>query len=290
MIGDVDVVLDARAEVGEGPIWDDRLERLIWVDIYRGAVHLLDPASGLDEAVSAGQTVGVAVPSQRGDVVMAVRDGFQRLDLASGTSEWLADVERELSGNLMNDGACDQAGSFIAGTANEAEEPGRAGLYRLREDHSVEQLLGGVTLSNGIDWSPDGRRMYYVDSALQRIEVFDYAPDSPLENRRVLVDIPPGQGMPDGLTVDADGFLWLAMWEGSAVHRFAPDGTLDRVIELPVSQVTSCAFGGKNLDQLFVTSASWQFDQAAWLREPHAGAVFAVEAGAVGQSPTRFAG
>lgn len=286
----VDVALDARAEVGEGPVWDGERQRLIWVDIYRGEVHLFDPVSGGDEALSVHRAVGIAVPSERGDLVMAVRGGFQRLDPTSGRADWVAEVEAELPENVMNDGACDQAGCFLAGTTSESGRRGVGSLYRLRPDDSVERLLEGVTLSNGIDWSPDGRRMYYVDSDLQRIDMFDYASESALANRRVFVDVAPELGMPDGLTVDSDGYVWLAMWDGAAVRRFSPEGALDRVVELPVSQVTSCAFGGKHLDQLFVTTASWRFDEEAWLREPRAGAVFMVETGTVGQTQTRFAG
>lgn len=286
----LDIALDAHAEVGEGPVWHAARERLLWVDIYRDAVHILDPDTGGDRVMDAGRHVGAVVPAAGGALVLAVSDGFARLDPATGRTELVAAVEADVPGNLMNDGACDRQGRFLAGTTSFDETPGAGALYRLNPDLTVDTMLPAVTLSNGIDWSPDGRLMYYVDSALQRIDLFDYAGDGSLSRRRTFVEIPPDAGMPDGLAVDAGGFVWVALWGGAAVRRYAPDGGLDRIVTMPVSLVTSCAFGGPDLADLYITTASWELDDAALRREPHAGAIFVTRPGVAGQAPTPFAG
>jgi sugar lactone lactonase YvrE len=288
--GTVDVALDARAEVGEGPVWDDAREQLVWVDIYRGEVHLLDPVLGRDRTFAVGQPVGVARPTADERLVLAVRDGFALLDPDSERIEPLADVEADLPGNLMNDGACDRSGRFLAGTTSLEESPGAGALYRLNEDFSVEQVLGSVTLSNGIDWSPDGSRMYYIDSVLQRIDMFAYGPNGDLGDRRTLVEIPVEEGMPDGLTVDAEGCIWVGLWGGGAVRRYSPSGDLDRILEIPARLVTSCGFGGRDMRDLYITTSTWEMDAAAIAHEPHAGAVFVAQPGVTGLPPTRYSG
>lgn len=286
---DVDVALDAHAEVGEGPVWDAGRERLVWVDIYRDAVHLFDPATGADQAIDVGQHVGVARPAASGGLVLAVRDGFAHLDPATGRIELLAAVEADVPGNLMNDGACDRRGRFLAGTTSVEETPGAGALYRLTADLTVQIVLAGVTLSNGIDWSPDGTLLYFVDSALQRIEAFDYAADGGVSGRRTFAEIPPGAGMPDGLTVDVEGCVWVALWGGSAVRRYTPRGELERTVDVPAQLVTSCAFGGTDLEDLYITTSTWELDAAALRDQPHAGAVFVARPGVRGLLPTPFA-
>ncbi len=286
---EVDVALDAHAEVGEGPVWDVGRERLVWVDIYRDAVHLFDPVTGADHAIDVGQHVGVARPAAGGGLVLALRDGFAHLDPATGRLECLAAVEADVPGNLMNDGACDRRGRFLAGTTSVEETPGAGALYRLTGDLTVQVVLAGVTLSNGIDWSPDGTLLYFVDSALQRIEAFDYASDGGVSGRRTFAEIPPGAGMPDGLTVDAEGCVWVALWGGSAVRRYTPGGELERTVDVPAQLVTSCAFGGTDLEDLYITTSTWELDAAALRDHPHAGAVFVARPGVRGLLPTPFA-
>jgi sugar lactone lactonase YvrE len=273
--------------VAEGPVWDAARKVLVWVDIYRGEVHLFDPASGQDTAFGVGQPVGAAATTTSGDLILALRDGFGRLDPATGELRMVAAVEADRGDSLMNDGKCDRAGRFLAGTTTLSEAPRAGTLYRLNPDCTVETVLADVTLSNGIDWSPDGTVMYYIDSHLQRVEMFDYAADGRVSRRRTFAEITAAAGMPDGLTVDAEGYVWVALWGGAAVHRFTPDGELDRVVRLPVSFVTSCAFGGADLEELYITSSSWQFDAARFRAEPLAGALFVTRPGAVGLAPTQ---
>lgn len=284
-------MLDAHAEVGESPVWDADRDELIWVDIPRGLVHRLDPASGRNQPFAAGQPVGAVALRSAGGLVLAMRDGFGLLDTAAHEVRLVRGVEPDRPGNRMNDGGCDGRGRFWAGTMAVDETRHAGSLYRLDPDLHVEHVLGETTISNGIDWSLDGHTMYYVDSAVGGVDCFDYdAEVGAVSSRRRLVDVPAADGLPDGLTVDAEGFIWVALWGGSAVHRYGPDGTLDAVVPLPVTQVTSCAFGGADLDELFVTSAAEGIAEDQLRRQPHAGGVFRVRPGCRGRAPNRFGG
>ena len=286
----VELVLEARADLGEGPRWDSRRQRLLWVDIMRGRVHVFTPSTGACRNVSVGRPVGALAGSSDGSLVLAVAGGFARFDLDSKRFEMLATVEADRPQNRMNDGACDGAGRFWAGTMALDERPGAGMLYRLDPDLTVHTMLTGVTISNGLDWSLDGRRMYYVDSPTRRIDVFDFdVAAGSIANRRPLVEVPADAGVPDGLTVDAAGFLWVALWGGAALRRYAPDGTLERVVPLPVTHPTSCAFGGAALDELYVTSARVALTAEQRARQPQAGGVFRLRPGVAGRPAHLFA-
>jgi sugar lactone lactonase YvrE len=187
----------------------------------------------------------------------------------------------------MNDGGCDPQGRFYCGSIAYDQAPGRASLYRLDTDHSVSLVFGDVTISNGIDWSPDGGTAYYVDTPTRRIDAFDHDPSKGLSGRRTFIEIPDGAGFPDGLTVDSEGHVWVALYAGSAVHRYRPDGVLDGVVELPVSQVTACTFGGDALDELFITTTRENLPDDV---QPQAGAVFRYPTAVRGRPVTAFAG
>ena len=286
---DVEVVLDARAELGEGPRWDPRGQRLFWVDIMARRVHAFRPEKHACWSVDVGKPVGALAGAADGSLVLAVAGGFARLDFESGRTTELAAVEADRPQNRMNDGACDPAGRFWAGTMALDEGAGKGGLYRLDADHTVHTMLTGVTISNGIDWTLDGRRMYYVDSPTRRIDVFDFdGPGGAITNRRLFAAIPADAGIPDGLTVDAEGFVWLALWGGGALHRYAPDGTLERRVPLPVSHPTSCAFGGAALDELYVTSARRPLSAEERKKESAAGGLLRLRPGVKGRLPNLF--
>lgn len=291
MTGGVELVLDARAELAEGPVWDARTGRLIWLDIMRGRVHRFDPASGRSETREVGQPVGAAAPAADGAIVLAVRDGFARLDYDSRRIGMIAEVEADRPENRMNDGACDPAGRFWAGTMALDCRRGAGALYRLDPDGGVTTMLRDVTISNGIDWSDDGRVMYFIDSATQRVDAFDFDPErGAMSRRRPIVTVAPESGMPDGLTIDAEGFLWVALWGGGAVHRYSPGGALDGVIRLPVTHPTKCAFGGPDLTDLFVTTATIALSPDERARQPHAGGLFRARPGIRGRPANVFAG
>jgi sugar lactone lactonase YvrE len=286
-----ELFLDARAELGEGVRWHAAAGRLIWVDIMAGKVHLVDPVSGLTETFDIGQPVGAAAPAKSGGAILAVRDGFARLNFNTGAVEMVAEVERDRPNNRMNDGACDAAGRFWAGTMSMNDAPGEGSLYRLDPDGRVHTMLRSVSISNGIDWSLDNRLMYYIDSPTRRIDVCDFdLPSGSLANRRPFVKIDRGDGFPDGLTVDAEGAVWVALWDGGAVRRYTPDGVLDGVIRLPVTRPTTCAFGGSDLAALFITSAWTELPEEERQRQPAAGGMFRHRPGVTGRPAHPFGG
>ena len=281
----VEPALGLKLQLGESPVWDASTGVLYVVDIPAGRVISVDVEHGSHTSVEVGQPVGAVAPRLSGGLVAACRDGFGLLDPASGRYETIALVEDQVVQNRMNDGKVDPSGRFWAGTQATDLRSGAGALYRLDQDRGVTQVLSGVTISNGIAWSPDHRTMYYIDTATGGVDAFDYDDsDGTVRRRRRLVDVSTGE--PDGMTVDADGRLWVALWGGWAVHCYTPDGKLDGVLQLPVSHVTSCAFGGSGLTDLFVTTSSHDEhgplppDQR--LREPLAGTVFVAQPGTAG--------
>jgi sugar lactone lactonase YvrE len=218
--------------------------------------------------------------------VVATERGFSLVDEGAGIRSlgalW-ADP-----GIRMNDGACDPQGRFYAGSMAYDESPGRGNLYRLDPSHDVTVVLTGVTVSNGLGWSPDGKTAYYIDSPTRRIDVLRFDPETGrFANRRPLVAVPEGDGVPDGLSVDSEGGIWVALWHGSALHRYLPDGSLDGTLSLPVSNPTSCAFGGVDLDTLFITTSAQSVSLDV---EPAAGALFSCRPGFSGQPIGTFLG
>jgi sugar lactone lactonase YvrE len=257
----------------------------------RGHVHEFDPITGADRIVDVGQPVGAVALTERGDWIVAARDGFHRVDPQSGRLTLVAHVEADEPDTRMNDGAVDARGRFWAGTMGMDGQRGRGTLYRLDPDGSVHAMLAPVSISNGLDWSPDDRLMYYIDLVTRRVDVFDFDADAgAIANRRTFVTIEDGAGWPDGLIVDAAGDVWVALWEGAAVRRYSPGGALRETFAFPVSRTTKCAFGGAHLDELYVTTAWIGLDEAGRGAEPLAGAVFRLRPGARGRAARRFAG
>jgi sugar lactone lactonase YvrE len=223
--------------------------------------------------------------------VLAVRDGIAVTSDTGEDFEIAAPVERDIPGNRMNDAKCDPAGRLLAGTMAFDLSPHSAALYRVEPDWSFEEISRDVTQSNGIAWSPDGGRMYFIDSATQGIDVFDYdAGTGSAGNRRRLVTIDPAHGIPDGMTADDQGNLWVACFGGAAVRRFSPAGEELDQVHFPVTQVTSCAFGGPGLADLYVTTAAYRLSPGQLRGEPHAGATFVCRPGAAGLPAPSFAG
>jgi len=285
------LAVDAQAELGEGPLWDDDAGCLYFVDILAGRVHRFDPRNGAARTYEVHRLVGAVAATDRGDLVLAVRDGFARLDLETGAVQDLARLPSDASDLRMNDGKCDPAGRFWAGTMALDERAGAGALYRLDPDGVVSTILSSVTISNGLDWSADGRRMFFIDSPTQRIDVFDFDPArGTIANRRPFVQIAPDAGMPDGLTVDAEEHVWVSLWGGGAVHRYRPDGSLDAAVGLPVAFPTSCVFGGADLRDLYITTAAVRLSAEERARQPAAGGVFRCRPGPAGRRANRFKG
>ena len=292
----VEIVQDAPATLGECPVWDPRTETLHWVDIRAGLVHRFSPSGGADLVLDMGQPVGSVGLGAKGDIVVALRDGFGLIPPNADRVDAMIDVEKPLTGNRMNNGRCDGAGRFWAGTIASAweHEPGAGALYRLEqvgETFAVTQMLTDLTVANGIDWSPDERRMYFIDSPTQRVDVLDFDVDSgAIRNRRVFAEIPLEDGMPDGLVVDAEGCVWVALIGGGRVRRFSPLARVDLDIELPVTLVTSATFGGRDFADLYITTAKHRLTDEERGRQTHAGSVFCCRPGPTGKPAHYFRG
>jgi sugar lactone lactonase YvrE len=285
------IAVDAHADCGESPAWDARLGQLVWVDQFPGLVHWYDPATGGRTSLQVGQPVGSVAPRRLGGLVLALADGFWILEPDLVTLVKKASVEAEVPDNMMNDGKCDQFGRFWAGTLAIDEQDPVGSLYRLDPNGDVIKVLSQITISNGLGWSPDGRTLYYIDSRTQRVDAFSFDPDTGrVVDRRVVVAIPTHEGTPDGLTIDAEGHVWVALWGGSAVRRYSPNGHLEHEVRFPVSRITSCVFGGNDLADLYVTSASRGLTPSELRSQPHAGAVFVVRPGVRGLPTDTFAG
>ena len=287
-----DVALDCRCELGEGPIWDDRSGLLLFVDINGHHVHSFEPSTGAHAITGTGGFVSAIALAAGGDYFVTLQHDVARFDLERGAWDRMASVESTRTDTRFNDGYVDPAGRFWAGTMGLAGKKEQGALYRFDfakpEAARATRMVTDVTTSNGIDWSSDGRLMYYVDTGTRRIDLFDFDVEKgTISGRRPFVAIPEAEGKPDGLILDAEDFIWVALWQGSAVRRYSPSGKLVQRIDLPVSCPTKCAFGGPRLDELYITSARTALDAKQREREPHAGSLFVARPGATGRAAKR---
>ncbi|MFK4068180.1 SMP-30/gluconolactonase/LRE family protein [Streptomyces sp. NPDC029674] len=278
-----DVAVRAEASLGEGPTWDAATGRLIWVDILGSRIHTYAPGDGRRTVMATEQHVGAAKPRAGGGLVVNLRDGIGLYGPGGAPFSWL--LRDPVPGRRGNDAAVAPDGALWAGTMRYDEAPGGGSLTRVGPDGTATELLGDVAVSNGTGWSPDGRLVYYVDSPTRRIDVLDHDGQQAL-NRRPFAHIEEGAGFPDGLTVDADGCVWVALWDGGAVRRYTPDGRLDRTVELPVRRPTACAFGGPDLRDLYITTARTGLDRP----HPLSGSVLVVPDAGRGLPGVPFAG
>ena len=283
-------VTDYVAKLGEGALWDIEAALLYWVDIVARRVLVYDPNAGTNRQYDLPQQVGTVVPTERGSLLVAMESEIAELELATGRLQRLLEIEPELDRNRSNDGKCDPAGRFWVGTMSMQKEPNAGALYRIGADFRPVRMLGRVTTSNGIVWSLDHRVMYYIDTGTRCIDAFDYTRESgEIANRRTVIRVEETLGSPDGMTIDAEGMLWVALFRGGAVMRIDP---LRREIigryEIPAKNVTSAAFGGAKLDTLFVTTASVAMTDEDHERYPLAGRLFAFSPGVAGVPSFRF--
>lgn len=279
-----EVAVREHAALGEGPTWDPREQRLIWVDILGSRVHTYDPSSGRRTVMVTEQHVGAAKPRAGGGLVVNLRDGVALYGPGGCDFRWLH--HDPVPGRRGNDAAVAPDGSLWFGTMRYDEAPGGGTLTRIAPDGTAQVLLDDVAVSNGTGWSPDGRLMYYIDSPTRRIDVFDVGDDRLPANRRPLATVEDGAGFPDGLTVDADGCIWVALWDGGAIRRYTPAGELDRVVELPVLRPTACTFGGPDLTDLYITTARTGLDAP----HPMSGSVLVVPGAGKGLPQPPFGG
>ncbi|MFD1715464.1 SMP-30/gluconolactonase/LRE family protein [Amnibacterium flavum] len=273
------------AKHGEGPLWDPKGNRLLFVDLLVGDIISVSPDG--DTARHHIDDIAAALRIRdSGGFVVAVEQGFRFLD---------DDLRRvgdyipafDTAGVRMNDGGCDPQGRFYCGSMAYSAADGAGTLYSIEADHSVRTVLSGVTISNGLQWNAAGTRAFYNDTPTARVDVYDFDGESgAFSNRRTFTEVP-GPGMPDGMAIDEQDGIWIALWEGSSVQHYDRDGRLDRVVELPVSRVTACTFGGDDLKTLYITTSQEEVDLAD---EPLAGAVFSVRVDVAGARAHTFAG
>jgi sugar lactone lactonase YvrE len=289
--GGIEVAVQAGDMLGEGPVWDERSGQLVWVDISRCLVEFLDTKTNASWGIDVGELVSAVIPRSSGGFVLLRGDGLATLT-TDRRVEHVISLPSSTVAVRTNDGNCDSAGRLWVGTMGLRQEAGAGALYRVSEDWSVRRMLDNVTISNGIGWSPDDALMYYIDSVTRTVDVFDFdAGDGKIENRRVFVKVvESGSALPDGLTVDEDGCVWVAVWGGGVVHRYEPDGRLDRVVQVPTPNVTSCAFAGSRLDELYITSAREDLPAGLRAAEGIAGALFRHRSGVRGRRQPAFRG
>lgn len=266
-------ITEPRVHHGEGPVWAADWGELRFVDMLAGDICSVAPDTRPNAGEVTRQHVGSVAaafrPSTDGGMVVAVERGFA-LVRPDGSVETLEELWDD-PGVRMNDGGCDPDGRFYCGSMAYQGTPNAGALWRLERDGSASVVLRDVTISNGLAWTPDGSTAYYIDTPTSGIDAFDYDSGSGLTNRRRVIDIPRDAGFPDGMTVDAEGYLWVALWEGAAVRRYSPDGRLDEVVKLPVPRVTACTFGGPDLSELYITTSRQGVPDD---EQPEAGAVF----------------
>lgn len=280
----VDQVTDPVAFHGEGPVWSASWGGLRWVDMLAGDIlSLADDGSVGRRHV--GSIAAVLRPRRQGGAVIAVERGFV-LEAPDGALTQLDEVWSDTS-IRMNEGGCDPDGRFYAGSMAYDKRPGGATVYRLDPDRSVHRVIEGVTISNGLEWSPDDALAYYVDTDTSRIDVFDYDREGGLTDRRPFVDVSDEGLRPDGLTVDREGAVWVAFFNGSVVRRYTANGKLDAVISVPARKVTACTIGGRDLDTLFITTSR---DGLGPGEDPLAGSLFSVNVGKIGRPVREFDG
>jgi sugar lactone lactonase YvrE len=275
---------------GEGPVWDAAAGRLFWVDMLAGLLHELDPVTGQWTQRPVGDVVAAVRPRAGGGLVMALEREFALLDPGAGAPRGLGELWSDPS-IRFNEGGCDRQGRFYCGSMSyqEQDRPHVGSLFRLDPDGTVTTVIdGGVGISNGIVWTPDGGTCYYIDSPTLRVDAFDVAPDGTLSHRRPAFELyEPAGVVPDGMCLDSEGGLWVAMWGAAEVRRYRPDGTLDLVVPLPVKQVTACTFAGPDLADLYITTSRQIVNPG---EERTAGALYRCRPGPTGVLDTPFAG
>ena len=288
-MNDVKLLVDAKAMIGEGPIWDDQKQKLFWVDILGKTLYAYDPVDGRNLRYDVGQYVGTIVPWRANEVMLAVYDGFASYNLETQQLHLITNPESDKPNNRFNDGKCDPAGRFWAGTMALENQTDEGALYCMETDFSVSKKFGDVGISNGITWSLDHKTMYYIDSIAHNVRAYEYDIDAgTICKERVIIEVPEEIGIPDGMAIDEEGMLWIAKFHGSRVCRWHPQtGEILQTIHLPASCITACAFGGKNLDTLYITSAALESGIPG---EPLAGGLFSIKPGVCGVPAFRFGG
>lgn len=286
----VELVFASADILGEGPVWSVAEQALYWIDIKKPMLQRWHPESGMHQTWDVPAEIGSYSLRSQGGAILAMQNGFSFFDFADGVARHIADPEAHLPRTRFNDGKCDRKGRFWAGTMDNDETDFTMGsLYRVGHDLSVSKMRGNVGISNGLGWSPDNKTMYYADSPAKCIYVYDFDFESGQPtNERVFTKV--DKGVPDGLTVDSAGYVWNCQWDAWRVVRYAPDGSVDFILEMPVQRPTSCMFGGPDLRDLYITSASINLTEEERARQPGAGCIFRARTDVPGLPEQMFEG
>ncbi len=293
MTDSVEIIVPAGANHGEGALWHAEKQLFYWCDINIGKVYIYDPATGVNRTIDVGQAVGTVVARRSGGLMLAVKHGFAALDLDTEALTILADPEAHIPENRFNDGKVDPAGRFWAGTMTDGNVViGGGALYMLGVDHTASLRLPNVSISNGIVWTADKQTMYFIDTLTYTIDGFDYDDATgAISNRRVMFSMPEADGFPDGMAIDEHDNLWIAVMGSGHVYCWDPVNAKHlATIDLPTTQITSCAFGGPNLDELYITTSTLGLDAAGLARQPLAGALFKVHVNVRGVPSPEYLG
>ena len=286
---EAELVLDAHATLGEGPVWDADAGVLWWVDIEGRRIHRFDPATRADTSFETATQVGALALREGGGLVAALADGVWTVDPESGAAELLVGLG-EPPDVRSNESKCDPVGRLLVGTMAFDYLP-IGSLYSVEADGSVRRLLDSLSIANGMAWTEDGGTFYYIDSPLRRVDAFDYdLATGAISGRRPYLTFDDRVAKPDGMSIDAEGGLWIAFWDAGEIRRYGPDRGSDVVVHVPATQVTSGVFGGSDLRDLYITTATTELPAEALAEQPHAGGLFHVRAPVAGLLPHRFAG
>lgn len=281
---DMQLVIDSKSELGEGAFWNYKTQEFLWIDINGKILNIYNPLTGNNKEMFTGQMIGTVVPTETGQVLVALQNGIYKLNPGTGTKKLIIDPEENLPDNRFNDGKCDPAGRLWVGTMSTKDEKNAGALYRLNSDSSIHKMVDNVSISNGIVWSLDKTKMYYIDTPTKKVMGYDYNNvTGDISNPKVAVEIPEDMGSPDGMTIDGDGNVWIALWGGSAVGCWNPEtGKLLKTVNVPAKNVTSCAFGDDDLGTLYITTAKTGTSEKELKEFPLAGGVFKTRPGVKG--------
>lgn len=288
---DAVVALKVNAKLGEAAIWDIDNQKLYWVDIEGRSFNIFDPASGENRFYQTGKRIGTVVPINADTVLVALEDGIATIDIQKASIDYVLKTDiHKVNNQRFNDGKCDPRGRFWVGTLSMDGVAQKSSLFCINKDFNLSEKLTGISISNGIAWSIDGSLMYYIDTPTSEVIQFDYDLESgTIGNRKTIIKIAKEDGYPDGMTIDSQGMLWVALWDGFGVIQIDPsNGNILRKINLPVPKVTSCAFGGPDLDQLYITTASVEMTEEELIKYPLSGSVFTANVKVTGLPPNHF--
>ncbi len=289
----VEPVTEVCADLGEGAIWDYINKVLYWVDIYGKKLFVYEPVNRVNRVIKFNKEIGAVVPRKKGGVILAMKGCFVSYNLNTGKVKKLAIVEQNIPTNRFNDGKCDPAGRFWAGTMDFKASHNAGSLYYLDLDFSLRKIIRGITISNGITWNVDKKTMYYIDSPTYSVVSYDYNKETGnIKNKRVIIRINPLYGIPDGMTIDKEGMLWIALFGSGKISRWDPaSGDLVGLLEIPgAKRVTSCSFGGNEMKDLYITTASHGLNKKQLRNQPYAGALFKASLNIAGLPLWQFLG